>query len=247
MLGVFICEDNEIQRNQIESFIRRYLLIEELDMEIKVSTDKPEEILVYLEKHPDSRGIYFLDVDLKCAMNGIQLGAKIRERDLHGKIVFITTHDELLALTFKYKVEAMDYILKEGEIIEIREKIQDALKQAQRHFQKEAEKADDFIQLKIGSQIRVFDLQQVMFFETAPTPHKLILHLSNSTLEFYGKINDVPSLSSLLVRIHKSYVINYRNIELIDKKKREVTMTNGEKCLLSIRLIKQLESTIKTR
>ncbi|MDU5337087.1 LytTR family DNA-binding domain-containing protein [Enterococcus sp.] len=247
MLGVFICEDNEVQRNQIESFIRKYLLIEELDMEIRVSTGDPKRIIDYLERHPDSRGIYFLDVDLKCEMNGIELGAKIREKDIHGKIIFITTHDELLSLTFKYKVEAMDYILKEGEITDVRERIQEALDQAQRHFLKEAQKADDFIQLKIGSQIRILDLQQVMFFETASTPHKLILHLANSTLEFYGKINDIAELSPLLVRIHKSYVINYKNIQLIDKKKREVTMTNGEKCFLSIRLIKQLESAIKTK
>lgn len=247
MLGVFICEDNEVQRNQIESFIRKYLLIEEMDMEIRVSTGDPKRIIDYLERHPDSRGIYFLDVDLKCEMNGIELGAKIREKDIHGKIIFITTHDELLSLTFKYKVEAMDYILKEGEIADVRERIQEALDQAQRHFLKEAQKADDFIQLKIGSQIRILDLQQVMFFETASTPHKLILHLANSTLEFYGKINDIAELSPKLVRIHKSYVINSKNIQLIDKKKREVTMTNGEKCLLSIRLIKQLETAIKTK
>lgn len=247
MLGVFICEDNEVQRKQVTSFIRKYLLIEELDMAIKVSTGDPEEILDYLEQHPDSRGIYFLDVDLKCEMNGIELGAKIREKDLRGKIVFITTHDELLSLTFKYKVEAMDYILKEGNIADVRERIQAALDQAQRHFLEESQKADDFIQLKIGSQIRVFDLQQVMFFETAPTPHKLILHLANSTLEFYGKINDTAELSPSLIKIHKSYVINFKNIQLIDKKKREVTMTNGEKCLLSIRLSKKLEATLKTK
>jgi two-component system response regulator AgrA len=161
--------------------------------------------------------------------------------------VFITTHDELLSLTFKYKVEAMDYILKEGDIADVRERIQAALDQAQRHFLEESQKADDFIQLKIGSQIRVFDLQQVMFFETAPTPHKLILHLANSTLEFYGKINDTAELSPSLIKIHKSYVINFKNIQLIDKKKREVTMTNGEKCLLSIRLSKKLEATLKTK
>ena len=57
MLGVFICEDNEVQRNQIESFIRKYLVIEELDMEIKVSTDEPEQVLDYLDRHPGSRGI----------------------------------------------------------------------------------------------------------------------------------------------------------------------------------------------
>lgn len=247
MLGVFICEDNDIQRRQIESFIRNYLLIEELDMEIQCSTDKPEALLGYLEKYPNRRGIYFLDVDLGCEMNGIELGAKIREKDIHGKIVFITTHDELLALTFKYKVEAMDYILKENGVANIQDRVREALEQAHKHHQKDGVEMDAFIQLKIGSQVRVFDLQKVMFFETAPTPHKLILHLSNSTIEFYGKINEISELADPLIRIHKSYVINHKNIATIDKKKRVVTMKNGESCLLSIRSIKQLEATIKTK
>lgn len=59
MLGVFICEDDLIQRNQIESFIRTYLMIEELDMTIKLSTDKPEDIIDYLDEHPDNRGFIF--------------------------------------------------------------------------------------------------------------------------------------------------------------------------------------------
>lgn len=246
MLKIFICEDNDIQRREIESYIKNHILIEELDMVVKKSTSDPYQLLDYLENHPCDRGIYFLDVDLKSEINGIQVGAKIREKDIFGKIVFITTHSELLALTFKYKVEALDYILKDDELVQIREKIAEALNQANKHLQQGAISEDSYIRLKVGNQIRVFDIKDVMFFETSPTPHKLILHSKTGTVEFYGKINEVPNLSPFLIKAHKSYVVNYKNITLIDKKKREITMINGETCLLSFRQFRQLENTIKT-
>ena len=43
-------------------------------------------------------GIYFLDVDLKCSMNGIRLGEKIRELDTRGFIIFTTTHLDVVSL-----------------------------------------------------------------------------------------------------------------------------------------------------
>lgn len=46
-------------------------------------------------------------------MNGLVLANKIREYDSRGFIIFITSHSEMSFLTFKYKVEALDFILKD--------------------------------------------------------------------------------------------------------------------------------------
>ena len=51
--------------------------------------------------------------DLGADINGINLGEEIRQLDPTGYIIFITTHAELSHLTFKYKVEALDYIIKD--------------------------------------------------------------------------------------------------------------------------------------
>lgn len=246
MLSVFICEDDPIQRLKMEKIIENYIMIEEFDMQIILSTANPDKVIGYLNAHSDTRGIYFLDVDLGQEMNGIQLGATIRELDINGKIVFITTHSELLTLTFQYKVEAMDYILKDDSD-RIQQRVYEALIQAQRHYLADSSGQQDMLRLKIGSQIRVFSLKSVMFIETSATPHKLVLHLDNSSIEFYGKINEIENLATPFFRAHKSYVVNTENIETINKSRKEINLINGETILVSVRQLRKLEAMVLTK
>jgi len=113
VLKIFICEDNKVQREKFENIIENIIIIENYDMDLQLSTEDPFEIINYLKSNNTS-GLYFLDVDLHSDINGIQLAEKIREYDPRGFIVFITTHAEMSYLTFLYKVEAMDYIIKDN-------------------------------------------------------------------------------------------------------------------------------------
>lgn len=244
LLSIFICEDNTIHRRTIEGYIQNYLLIEELDMTIEVSTDDPYEIISYLEKNSVHNGIYFLDIDLQCELDGIKLGAKIRNMDISGKIVFITTHSEMMYFTFKYKVEAMDYIIKDN-INDLQKRIIAALEQAKKHYQEDKNDQKERIKIIINKQIRVFPLKEVMFIETSQVPHKLILHLSQNTIEFYGKIHEIESLASSLIRIHKSVVVNIGNIATIDRRKYMAVMKNGESCPIAIRKISMLKRRLR--
>lgn len=239
MLDIFICEDNLIQRTKLETMIQQYIMIEELQMKIALSTNDPYELLNYLEQHLQTHGIYFLDVDLDSDIDGIQLGSKIRNLSIDCKIIFITTHGELAPLTFQYKVEAMDYILKDNPD-ELEQRLREALDQAHRHYTSENKVIPDRIRLEVGSQTRLFDLAEIMFIETSPNSHKLILHLENSLVEFTGKINEVEKLSSHFIRVHKSFVANQQNIVSVDKKQRTVLFKNGETCFVATRQITHL-------
>ncbi|MGX4687450.1 LytR/AlgR family response regulator transcription factor [Vagococcus sp. JNUCC 83] len=240
MVPIFICEDDEIQRHRLENIIKKHLMIEDYDMTIVLSTDNPTELLDYLNRHQDVRGLYFLDIDLSQEMNGVELGAAVRKKDIYSRIVFITTHSELMTLTFTYKVEAMDFITKD-EPESIQKKVQECLKRVNEYHTSVTTKEVDRIKLKINNQIRVFDLNDVMFFETTGMSHKLKLHLENSWIEMYGSLNEIEQLTEDFVRIHKSYVVNKRNIMTIDQKNRELTMNNGEKCMVSARKVKLLK------
>lgn len=246
MLKVFICEDNDQQRFKIETLIKNYIMMEELDMTIALSTHDPYDILTYIDESHDTTGVFFLDIDLESDIDGIQLGSKIRNKCIDSKIIFITTHSELLSLTFTYKVEAMDYIAKDNDAT-LFIRIKSAIDQALQHYQRKSTQKNERISIKVGSQIRTFSLKDIMFFETSPTPHKIELHLLNSSLEFYGKINEVVELSPSFKRVHHSFVVNQENVISIDKKKRELTMVNGEICLASARLIKNIDYTSKTK
>ena len=111
MLKIFLCEDNSTQRTKISTLINNIIENENFDMKLIISTESPQDILDYVSTNKTT-GLYFLDVDLNSNINGIELAQIIRKYDPKVFIVFITTHEEMNYLTFKYKVEAMDYIIK---------------------------------------------------------------------------------------------------------------------------------------
>ena len=58
-------------------------------------------------------------------------------------------------------------------------------------------------------------------------------------IEFSGQLKDVQAqLDSRFYRCHRSYIVNKHNIKEIDFKQSIVYMTNGETCLLSVRMKK---------
>lgn len=111
MIDVYICEDIKEQRDVIAHYVKAAILIQEYDMKLLISTDNPEELIEQLKKS-ENTGLYFLDIDLKSSKNGLMLAKEIREYDPRGFIVFITSHSEMSFITFQYKVEALDFILK---------------------------------------------------------------------------------------------------------------------------------------
>ena len=114
MLKVYICEDIEVQRNRMTKIVENMIYIENFDMEIEVVTNDPHEILSVVQEI-DEVGIYFLDIDLQTDMDGLELAKEIRKYDPRGFIIFVTTHSEMSFMTFVYKLEAMDFILKDEE------------------------------------------------------------------------------------------------------------------------------------
>nr|WP_235032807.1 hypothetical protein [Enterococcus sp. CSURQ0835] len=47
-------------------------------------------------------------------MNGIDLAEEIREKDVQAKIIFITTHDELIPLTIQHHIKALGFVTKDS-------------------------------------------------------------------------------------------------------------------------------------
>ena len=240
LLSVFICEDNPTQLQQLENVIKTYIMIEDYDMHIELSTTNPYELIDYMEQTEDVRGIYFLDIDFEMELDGIKLASLIRKKDIDAKIIFITTHSDLLSLTFTYKVEAMDYIIKDDPKL-IRKRIHECLDISHDYYFSPKRNEENRLKFKINNQIRYFDLQDIMFFETTDTPHKIRLHLTNGTIELYESLTDIEIMSESFIRIHKSFLINKDNVKLMDSQERTVTMNNGETCLISVRKMKLLK------
>ena len=243
MLKIFICEDNPEHHGRIEKCIADYIMIENLDMGIAVSTDNPNEIIAHINKYP-STGLYFLDVDLNADINGIELAEKIRRADPRGYIIFITVHADDMHLTFKYKVEALDYIIK-GDFNEIEKKIRECIANV---YEKHTSRADKnkFVFRIADNRVISLDADKILFFETVKTaPRKVSVYSADSRYEFYAKLDEIEKrLGDDFFRCHRSYIVNIKNIETLNLSANKVIMKDGSHCYMSVRSGKALRTAM---
>ncbi len=239
MLNIFICEDNDTQRRAIVQTIQNTVLIEELDMELVLDTGNPYALL---EKARGSQntGIYFLDINLGSDMNGMKLAQQIRLLDPRGFIIFITAHSELSFMTFQYRVEAMDFVLKDNPA-EAELKIRECLLNAMERYTLQTNKMHKVYTVQAGGRKITVDYDDILFFETSSNIHKVILHAKDRQIEFPSTMKALScTLDNNFVRCHRSFLVNKNNIKETDAKKRTIYFTNGETCLMSTRMMKRL-------
>jgi len=241
MMPIFVCEDNLSHKNKITQCIENYVLMEDLDMGVVLSAENPHVILEYIENDP-KMGVYFLDVDLKSDIDGIQLAGKIREYDPRGFIVFITTLAESLQFTFKYKVEALDYIVKD-DIRGVDKKICECLDNINSKCTSNKDSAKRFSFKILDNKFISVEYDSILYFETSTAaPRKVIIHSIEGRHEFYASLKDIlKTLDSRFSRCHNSFIVNTKNIREIDFSSKEILMSDGSVCLLSVRRASELK------
>lgn len=234
MLPVYICEDDLRMQETLASEIRRQIMIQEYDMEVVICTDNPEEIL---EKTAsiNQRGLYFLDVDLNHdQMDGFSLGSQLRIRDPRCYIVYVTSHTDLAFKTFEYHLEAMDYIPK-GDCLNMVASIRNCLSCIVHRLTEETAYTDEEVfTVRENTTVKIVPLKDILFFETSPKKHRLILHTACERIEFTGNLLEIEErFTQGFLRSHRSYLVNTAKIKEIDFKNRELILLNGQSCLFS--------------
>lgn len=169
MIDVYLCDDEPLVRQQIQLALERKILIEGWDMEIVCSANNPMTLLDTLMRKDSRQGIYFLDVDLKDkTWDGFLLGQEIRRMDPHATLVYITSYGNLAYRTFQYHLEAFDYIIKDPKRLE--QSVSLCLEAVQTRLTAERRNPKEVFTLRTGDMIQNIPLNDIFFFETAPTP-----------------------------------------------------------------------------
>ncbi|MBQ1193702.1 MAG: response regulator transcription factor [Lachnospiraceae bacterium] len=238
MLKIYICEDNVEQREFITNVIEKYILMEDYNIHIEMSTCNPEKIIDRIED--GQTGLYFLDIDLNCDMNGLELAQNIRKKDKRGFIVFVTSHSEMSYMTFTYKVEAMDFIVK-GDSAQISEKIKKCIKEAyERYASLDMFNGKVFTYL-VGDREYSILYDDIVYFEKSGDKRKIVMHCLNGIMEFAGTIKEIKKkLDENFVKISKSMIINKKHIKNMDTRENSLTLNEGSVFHVTGRRIKEL-------
>ena len=168
----------------------------------------------------------------------MKLAQQIRLYDPRCFIIFVTSHSELSYMTFQYRVEAMDFVLKDNPA-EAKVKIRECLLNALERYTLQTNKTHKVYTIEIGDRKISVDYNDILFFETSSNIHKVILHAKDRQIEFSSTIKELEKiLDDTFVRCHRSFLVNKNNIQEIDTKNRIIYFINGETCLMSTRMMK---------
>ena len=243
MIDIFICEDNKKQLSLFQKYISNFILMEGFDMQIVQATSDPHMILKKILTS-ENTGLFFLDIDLKSDMDGLTLAQRIRQIQPRCFIVFITSHSEMSFLTFQYKAEALDFIVKDTAE-HIKSKIHECLLDVNNKYTSLYNDVTRTFTINQNDKHIVIDYNDIIFFESSSTIHKIIFNARKRVIEFTGQLKDIEQqLDYRFYRCHTSYIINKDNIADVDFKELTVHMNNGESCPVSVRRKKGLKKLI---
>lgn len=246
--SLIICEDNAKQLQNITTIITHYSMFHDYLFPIELSTQTPTEVLDLIHEKAKEDRIYFLDIDLNHEVDGLNLAVEIRKLEPQAKIIFTTTHDELAHQTFKLKIEATGFIIKDQSIEEYRDEIHDVLQTIDdRNGKKKVLEGKRFM-FKTGSETNIVDFDSVLYIATSSIPHRLELITKNERFEFYGKIKDIETRYPKLFKTTRAFLINPKNIAKINYKNREVLLEGDVVVPFSIgrgKALKQIEKQLR--
>ena len=245
MKKIYLCDDELIYREQLDSLLKHTIVQQDYPLMIKLKAKNSEELLA--ESIDCSDSIYFLDVNLiGSALNGFELGKEIRRRDPRGVIIFITTFEELAFETFNYRLEAMDYIVKD-QPEKIAERIASCLASImERELAKpNLAKEEELLVVKFGDEIIRLLVSEIIFIETSNRSHMVIIHTKTQTIEVVDNLKKMEEvLSTQFIRSHRSFLVNLAYITRYNLKQNILELTTGQTCLVSRKMKKILKETL---
>lgn len=243
MIDVYICEDDMKQLDALKKYIQNFIIIEELDMKLVLATNDPHAVLERIQ-NTENTGLFFLDIDLKSDMDGLVLAQKIRRHDPRCFIVFITSHSEMSFLTFQYKVEALDFIIKD-QPEQIKPKLQDCLLNVMEKYHSSRNKMNKTFIITLGDHVTTVELDKILYFETTSNIHRIALYAENRRIEFTSQLKEVEKqLDHRFYRCHRSCIINKEQIKEVDFTNSVIYMKNGDTCPLAVRMKKGLKKML---
>ena len=222
MIRIAICDDEANTRAYLSSLI--------------MAQSCPCEIVEYASAgdclaDTQELDLLFLDIELApsgSGLDGMALARTIRERATGPQpvIIFVTGYEQYVFDAFD--VGAFQYLLKPMDEEKFAQVFARAVEQIMSN--RENPQKGRVLTLQSANASKTVPLDSICYIESSN--HKVELHLKDGVFVCYAKIGELElELHDQFFRIHKGYLVNLSYVDGYSKS--EVTLTNGERLLLS--------------
>ena len=235
MVEIYLCDDEAAWIAQMEQTVSDFIVRSDCEFSIVCKALMPDNLLDFLYQRETCGGIYFLDIGFKSGMNGLELGAKIRELDSEAVLIFITTHDEMVMDTFRLKLQATDYIIKDRG--NIRSQIFEALLAVEaRYYNSTKELSSPRICLFTNGSYHFILKNDIYFVESKKNQHKLFVHMKSEIFIIASSLKEIEQqLGGDFIMCRRGCLVNLAHVTEANQITRELVFDNKERCNCSFR------------
>lgn len=232
---VLICEDDLSQLQQVDSIIRNYIIFHDEQFKLGMPSQNPFDIIKYVDKFSIKDGIYFLDIDLKSSINGIELAREIKKMDVDARFIFITTHDEMAISVMQREIRAFNFILKDQPLDDFTNTVRNSLIEAQKDIELTRNNHNQLFTFSIGNVATSINMDDVLYIETSKIPHQVNLYTLDGKYSFYSNLNEIGIEYTSFFRAKRDFLVNSKNIKQADYSKHTIELKNGMLIKFSMR------------
>lgn len=202
MFKIGVCDDDRNDMEIIHKFVTK-ALFEYEDISVVEYTSGDKVIKDISDGTFDCR-LLLLDIYMN-GSDGIETAEYIRSNKVDVDIIFITNSAEYVYQG--YKVKAFSYVLKSRMESEIEGEI--------KRYMEEVYAADVCLNILANGKRMRIPVSDITYAES--DGRKLILHLENEKITFYGKMSELMGLLGErgFIRIHQSYLVKKQAISSV--------------------------------
>ena len=202
-MRIAVVEDEQITRAKTVEYFRRFQAENNLEIFIEEFSDGSELIAGYSPRFD----LIFLDIEMK-KMNGLTAAGKIREKDEHVLLVFLT-HMSGYAIR-GYAVQASDYILKPLSYELFSCKMKEWLRRINRD-------RTQSVLIANGEEMLKLSTDQIYYLEIIG--HRLVYHTDQGDIEVWGKLKSAEEelTGKGFAMCNKCYLVNLHHVQRISK------------------------------
>lgn len=232
-MRIAICDDYAVYREQVSYIIKEYFAAK--GQVVTITTYEDGNVLLRDAQTIDGYDIYILDV-LMPTINGIDLGKELRNLNLDGQIIYLTSSEEYAIDAFKTK--AFNYILKPIDKKELCTTLDDVLSLLSSQTQKSL-----IVKTRDGDVRIAFN--NILYADM--TKRMITYHLtSGSCIEgitirttFAEAVQDLLAEERFVLSTASS-LVNLHYITMVEKD--SVLFQNGEQFYVGVRAGRQLRN-----
>lgn len=216
MIRIGICDDVQCYIEKLAYSIEDWANLRNINVQL-VKFRSGEEVLLDYEEQGDFAAV-FLDIELD-GINGMETALRLREKNRLVSIVFVSQHEQYFKELFRvYPFQFVEKPIAGQKVFAVL----DQIVEEQKLFN------ESFI-FRYNRTTFNIDLKRVLYFASERRMIRILMEDGKEHV-FYEKLDELEGklagYNHHFVRIHKSYLVNERQIEQYHSK--NIVMRNGD-------------------